>query len=87
MKVLDSIKVCGDCLMVIANGDYSSLAMYPETEDKRRDEIDAGLDRLAKIGHVARLDSVKDDHLSYHSCECCESQLAGSRHHCVLLGE
>lgn len=87
MKVLDKIQVCCDCLMVIANGDYSSLAMYPETEDKRRDEIDAGLDRLAKIGHVTCGDSVNDDLFNHHACECCESELAGSRHQCVILGQ
>ena len=87
MKVQDDLFVCTDCLIVIANADYTALAMHPETEDKRTEEINAGLDRLAEIGHVVCGDHERDEEFSTRSCECCESDLYGARHHCVLLNQ
>jgi len=79
----DEFMVCVDCLMVIANGDYSGLAIDPSTEDQRTKEINDGLDSVE--GYVACGDSDKDHDFSSRSCDCCGSHLAGSRHHCVVL--
>ena len=79
----DEFMVCSDCLMVIANGDYSGLAMNPSTEDQRAKEIRDGLDSVQ--GHVVCGDSDKDNQFSTSDCDCCKTGLAGSRHHCVVL--
>lgn len=79
----DEFMVCVDCLMVIANGDYSGLAIDPSTEDQRTKEINDGLDSVE--GYVACGDSDKDYDFSSRPCGCCGSHLAGSRHHCVVL--
>ena len=79
----DEFMVCSDCLMVIANGDYSGLAIDPSTEDQRTKEINDGLDSIE--GYVACGDSDNDHEFSSRPCECCETHLAGSRHHCVVL--
>ena len=54
----DEFMVCSDCLMVIANGDYSGLAIDPSTEDQRIKEINEGLDSIE--GYVDCGDSEKD---------------------------
>lgn len=83
MKTIDNAMVCIDCLSVIANGDYSGLAMHPDTEDQRTGEINKGLDEME--GSICVGDSGLDCEFSKQSCDCCESPLAGSRHHCVVL--
>lgn len=79
----DEFMVCSDCLMVIANGDYSGLAIDPSTEDQRTKEINDGLDSIE--GYVDCGDSDKDREFSSRPCDCCGSQLAGSRHHCLVF--
>lgn len=82
--VSDSVYVCADCIMVIANGDYSGLDVDDNADD-RAAEIDAGLDKLTESGHVAAGDGEQDREFSSRPCDCCGTHLAGSRHHCVIL--
>lgn len=79
----DEFMVCVDCLMVVANGDYSGLAINPETEDQRTAEINAGLESAG--GYVAVGSQEKDLEFSSRGCDCCGCGLAGSLHHCVVL--
>ena len=79
----DEYMVCVDCLMVIANGDYSGLANNPDTEDRRTEAINRGLDRAG--GNVCCGDQDKDEEFSSRGCDNCRSNLAGSLHHCVVL--
>lgn len=81
----DEYMVCVDCLMVIANGDYSGLALNPDTEDRRTEAINRGLDRAG--GSVCCGDQDKDEEFSNRGCDNCGCNLAGSLHHCVILGE
>ena len=85
IKIVDEeYMVCVDCLMVIANGDYSGLALHPD-EDRRIEAINRGLDRAG--GFVVCGDEEKDEEFSNRGCDNCRSGLAGSLHHCVVLGE
>lgn len=63
------LSVCTDCLIVIANGDYSGM------DDKREQEVKAG---------IARCDALSagtDEYgFSWRPCEVCHSQLGGDRH-------
>ena len=80
----DRFYVCEECLMVIANGDYSILDAYSEEErDKRKQEIDQALDQIE--GHVVPGEPEEVVEFSKMSCDCCGSRLFGSRHHCVVL--
>ncbi len=81
----DDFYVCEECLMVIANGDYSILdAHYNEEEaDKRKQEIDQALDLIE--GHVVPGDEENDMEFSGRRCDCCGDQYLGSKHHCVIL--
>ena len=86
MNVLDDeFMVCVDCLMVIANSDYSGLAIDPETEDQRTKDINDGFESID--GHICCGDSERDQEFSWSDCDCCGSSLGGSRHHCVILGD
>jgi hypothetical protein len=78
-KVIKEIQVCADCLMVIANGDWSDIA----PEDKSL--ITAGLKALGGWPHVGN--EVNDLGFSWKSCQCCNRGLGGHRYHVVVLGE
>ncbi len=85
LKIVDDeYMVCGDCLMVIANADYSGLANNPDTEDRRIEAINRGLESAG--GNVCCGDEEKDEEFSSRGCDNCCSNLAGSLHHCVVLG-
>lgn len=88
IEILDNnFMVCSDCLMVIANGDYTGLDNYVDGDD-RAEEIDAGLERATENGeHIVAGDSENDSDFSAMQCDCCRTRLAGSRHHCVLLSQ
>lgn len=82
--------VCSDCLPVIAYSDASHLDAYYNEEGalQRWLEINVAIDLMGLEGRSVHVgDSDKDDDFSTRSCDCCGSQLAGSRHHCVVLGE
>jgi hypothetical protein len=83
--------VCIDCLMGIANDDYSGLDYYLNNEESiKREEhirnsifsIQSSYNNFASI-HAGNSD--KDEEFSNDSCDCCGNCLAGSRHHCVVL--
>lgn len=83
----DEFYVCVDCIMVIANGDYSGLDyQFGNDEDAieaRIAEIDAGIENAG--GFICAGDSERDESFSSRDCDCCGSRLAGSRYHCVLF--
>jgi hypothetical protein len=81
----DSFMVCEECMMIIATGDYSHLQYdYDENgADERVVEIDTAIDQVE--GEIVPGNSEHDEEFSIKPCECCKSQLAGSRHHCVIL--
>lgn len=74
MRVKEELAVCQDCLMVIANGDYSGIA----EEDLAR--VTKATDAL---GRYACADG-DDLGFSWRPCECCEG-LAGDRYKVVIL--
>jgi len=87
-KLVDEIMVCSDCLMVIANGDYTGLDLEntpddPDAGSRRAREIDEGIESFK--GYLCAGDSDKDHEFSWSRCECCGSKLGGSRHHVVIL--
>lgn len=77
-KVIDEIMVCDDCIMVIANNDWTGI----EDRDIRR--VKAGIKALPN--HTCAGDSDKYESFSWRDCDCCGA-LAGSRYHVVILGE
>lgn len=81
----DDFMVCTDCLMAIANDDYSGLDYhYSEAEaTERMAEIQAGM--AAAGGNICCGEADRDEEFSSRDCDCCGSSLAGSRHHCVVL--
>lgn len=86
LTTLDTIQVCEDCLMAIANGDYTGLDYwYPEAEaEERHREIDAG---IASFSPATLHPGDDHDEFSRRPCECCGSDLAGARHEVIVLGE
>lgn len=86
MNVHSELMVCRDCLLAIANDDYTGLSNHPETEEARIAAIHAGLNRIG--AHVVCDSSEETDlEFSVPPCECCGCKLAGSRHHCSVLCE
>lgn len=77
--VIDEIQVCGDCLIVIANNDWTGI----RDEDVSR--IKRGIKNLN--GHAYVGDSEKDRGFSWRGCECCNNGLGGERYHVVILGD
>jgi hypothetical protein len=68
-------KVCGDCLIAIANDDYTG--MDDETEARVKDGIAA-----VKGYWVAG----NEEHgFSWQPCECCKSHLAGDRYEASII--
>jgi hypothetical protein len=83
----DNFMVCTECLMVIANDDYSMLDYYysPEDAEKRAEEIREGM--VSIVGYIVPGDNEFDEEFSKEPCECCGELLAGTRHHCIVLGD
>lgn len=77
-KVIDEIMVCQDCLMVIANNDWTGI------DDSDIKRVKAGIEAIE--GYACPGDSEKDEDFSWRGCDCCNG-LAGSRHHIVILGD
>lgn len=74
--VNNTLMVCSDCLLFIANGDL------PEDDEMEKDII-AGVESFS--GHLHAGDSDEDEEFSRHSCDCCGTNLAGSRHQVIEL--
>lgn len=90
MKIVaDDLRFCSDCTIIAVNGDYTGLSHYEEEADKRKEEIDAGMARLAKDGHITpNFDSETGDGLwefSRVECSCCGTRLAGYRARFCLM--
>ena len=81
----DNFMVCTDCLMAIANDDYTGLDYsYNQQEAfQRMTQIKYGIESTE--GHICVGDYDKDEEFSRQDCECCGTHLAGTRHHCVVL--
>jgi hypothetical protein len=65
--------VCSDCLMVLANGDYTGI----EGEARMR-EVEAGVEDFPTDVYY----NDDDDEFSRRPCDCCGTPLAGRRHGC-----
>ena len=83
----DDFMVCTDCLMAIANDDYSGLDYHYSAAEagQRMADIKTGMDSAG--GYICCGDSDRDEEFSTRDCDCCGCYLAGSRHHCVVLGD
>ena len=82
MKIkLDGLQFCADCLMAACNGDYSSF------DDAQIEAAKKGLKRLGPYV-VPAFDSETGEGITEFSrspCDCCGSDLAGSRHEFAVL--
>lgn len=74
MEVLDTIAVCVDCYMAVANGDLPD-------NSQRAQEVLAAVKELgphAVPGYELGF--------SWYPCACCLSHLGGDRHEVIILG-
>lgn len=79
-----SVKVCGDCQMPIAYGDFTGLDFYYDSEraEERMEEIEIGMDNLAKeIGFLSMGEGFDD--FSTDTCACCDTREAGPRYEVI----
>lgn len=85
-EVLDeNFMVCSDCLMAVANDDFSGLD-YHLSEVEATERMAHIQSSIAEIdGYVTVGNSENDESFSQSKCECCDTTLHGSRHHCVIL--
>ena len=82
--VIDEISVCTDCIMAIANDDYTGLDYYyDEAAERRMQNIKEGIASFLPNYLVAGDDS---DEFSRYDCDCCGEGLAGARHQVFVLG-
>jgi hypothetical protein len=79
-QVIDEIQVCQDCLMVIANNDWTGI------EDRDVNRVKAGIKALAAKGYACVGDSDKDAGFRWRHCDCCNG-LPGHHYHVIILGE
>lgn len=85
----EDFMVCHDCLMIIANDDATGLDYYLSEEvaaAREREIREAVAEIQREKGPVVVGDSDLDNEFSSSRCDCCGSKLAGSRHHCVIIG-
>lgn len=71
MEEQETLHVCEDCVIALANDDYSAIE-----DEARADEVRRGVHEL---GPCAVLEGPSDE-FSSRACECCGTRLAGSRH-------
>ena len=86
-KVIIELEVCPDCLMVIANGDYSGIDYYlnGQEADDRCKAIDDGMaDWQGYGGRLVACDS-ESSSFSKTPCDCCGDDLHGDRYPVNLL--
>lgn len=71
MPQFRELRACEDCLIAIANADFTGL------DDARAEEVQAGMERRnwLLIG-----DTANDDEFSSTPCDVCGTRLAGARH-------
>ena len=91
VKVInDAFMVCGDCLVIIANDDASGLDYYLDEDAaaEREAEIRQAITGIQSDGsYIAAGNGDQDDEFSSLPCACCKTNLAGTRHHCVVLDQ
>ncbi|MBF7052256.1 hypothetical protein IOC61_02865 [Halomonas sp. KAO] len=84
----DHVMVCADCLMIIANDDATGLDYFLDEENAavRERNVRDSIAAVQRDGdYLVAGDSEQDEVFSTSPCDCCNSTLAGSRHHCVLM--
>ena len=82
----DNFMVCTECLFAIVYGEVDGLENYHDNPAKRLESIESGIEtNTPDGGSIHAGDSDKDETFSWSGCECCNSGLGGSRHHCVIL--
>lgn len=83
--VNDDYMVCAECMMAIANDDFSGLDYYysPDDAAERMAEIKQGMAEAG--GYIVVGNSGQDEEFSRRTCDCCGDYLAGTRHHCTVL--
>jgi len=87
-KVIDdSFMVCADCYCIVGSGDASAFDYwYSEEEaDRRLHEVEECIASIQGIIYPG--DFIKDEEFSRDDCDCCGIDLAGARHHCIILEE
>ncbi len=78
----DDLEACTDCLMAIANGDYSGM------DDATEKRVRAAIDEWSKRGTLVPSGGEDDEeHFSWQSCDVCDSHLGGNRSKVALLGD
>ena len=79
-------KVCDDCIMAIANDDYSGLDYHYDEEEanERMERIQQGMKGLGS--NTVCMDDEPDE-FSVISCDCCGDHLAGRRHYVADISE
>lgn len=76
---IHTIQVCTDCLMVIANNDFSGVE-----DHVRIAEVVAGICDWADEGYIL-VPGDDSDAFSRQRCECCKTPMAGERHDVTAL--
>jgi len=74
--LIDSLVVCDDCAIAIANDDYSGLA------DKRESAVRTGIKFLSQSGYIVLGDELG---FSHAGCDCCMAHLGGNKHQAIIL--
>lgn len=72
------LSACVDCLMLVANGNV------PDDRPELSDDIATYL-RLKPNQHLVCSGDSEYDEFSWSRCECCGSNLGGSRHQLAVL--
>lgn len=77
------LTVCSECAAAIANNDYTGLDNNPASAEQRAAEIRAGLTAWNTDGFYLAVTG----HAGYETgpCDCCNTHLAGDRHHAAAL--
>ena len=68
--------VCADCHPALTNGDLSHLDLY-DNADERAEEVEEGMRFLGSVAHAG---DHHDLEFSHRECDCCGSNLSGSRY-------
>ena len=69
-----TMRICGDCVMAHANGDFTG--MDEATEVRVKD----GMDRTGPLYVVSDENGVVDSHFSWSACDGCGDRLGGDRY-------